>query len=197
MTLVLDDEETSQRRLPEGDAPPTPPTPALSARMDQYDDDEAGRARTLSNLQVLRFISGYWRRRVWRVLATVLVALIAIAFETYTPTAAKGLVDLASRPPSLHSGVWTAWAWYVVALKDIAQSTLSHAEVVVVVVLFCIVMYGLIELPLLGFVFAPEQAADLSRRFSAWLGGNSRRLAVWVLVAGGCYLIARGFLAVA
>jgi len=88
-------------------------------------------------------------------------------------------------------------AWYIVALKDIAQSTLSHAEVVVVVVLFCIVMYGLIELPLLGFVFAPQRAADLSRRFSAWLGGNSRRLAVWVLVAGGCYLIARGFLAVA
>ena len=39
--------------------------------MDQYDDDEAGRARVLSNLQVLAFIAGYWRRRRWRVAATV------------------------------------------------------------------------------------------------------------------------------
>jgi ATP-binding cassette subfamily B protein len=52
------------------------------------------------------------------VLATVLTALVAIAFETYTPTAAKGLVDLASKPPAPGSGVWMAWGWYVVAIAS-------------------------------------------------------------------------------
>jgi Sap, sulfolipid-1-addressing protein len=88
-------------------------------------------------------------------------------------------------------------AWYVVALKDIAQSSYTQAEVVGVVVAFCIVMYALIELPLLGFVFAPERAADLSQRFSTWLGDNRGAVAVWVLAGGGCYLILRGILSIA
>ena len=118
MTLVLnEDDETHRHRttpdLAEGDDSAT-----IAVNMDQYDDDEADRQRVLSNWQVLRFISGYWRRRRWRVLATILTALVAIAFETYTPTAAKGLVDLASKPPAPGSGVWTAWGWYVIAIAS-------------------------------------------------------------------------------
>ena len=87
-------------------------------------------------------------------------------------------------------------AWYLVALKDIAQSSYDKTEVVVVVVAFCIVMYALIEIPLLGFVFAPERAADLSRRFNAWLGDHSRTLVIAILTAGGCYMIVRGIVSV-
>ncbi len=83
-------------------------------------------------------------------------------------------------------------AWYIVALKDIAQSGYSDAEIVIVVVAFCIIQYALIEIPLLGFVFAPVRAADLSRRFSTWLSDNSRTVAVAILVIGGCYMIIRG-----
>jgi len=83
-------------------------------------------------------------------------------------------------------------AWYIVALKDIAQSGYSDSEIVAVVVAFCIIQYALIELPLLGFVFAPERAADLSRRFSTWLSENSRTVAVAILVIAGCYMIIRG-----
>ncbi|HVN01727.1 MAG TPA: ABC transporter ATP-binding protein, partial [Caulobacteraceae bacterium] len=108
MTLVLDDDET-RRRLPDGE------TPAATARMDQYDDDEAGRARVLSNLEVLSFIAGYWNRRRWRVAATIVVGLIAIAFETYMPTAARHLVDITSRGPTAGDGAWAAWATFVVA----------------------------------------------------------------------------------
>jgi hypothetical protein len=85
-------------------------------------------------------------------------------------------------------------AFYVVALKDIAQADLGTAEIVAVTIAFCIVMYALIEIPLLGFVVAPERAADLSRRFSAWLGENSRTLGVAILFAAGCYLVLRGIL---
>jgi len=87
-------------------------------------------------------------------------------------------------------------AWYLVALKDIAQSSYDRTEIVGVVVAFCIVMYALIEIPLLGFVFAPEPAADLSRRFNAWLGANNRILIVTILAIGGCYMIVRGIVSV-
>jgi hypothetical protein len=87
-------------------------------------------------------------------------------------------------------------AWYIVALKDIAQSGYSDSEIVVVIVAFCIVQYSLIEIPLLGFVFAPTRAADLSRRFSSWLTDNSRTVAVAILVIGGCYMIIRGIVSV-
>ena len=83
-------------------------------------------------------------------------------------------------------------AWYVVALKDIAQSGYDRVATVAVVTAFCIVQYTLIELPLLGLVVAPERASDLSIRFSGWLGENSRTLAFWILMVGGCYLILRG-----
>jgi hypothetical protein len=88
-------------------------------------------------------------------------------------------------------------AWYIVALKDIAQSSYEKTEVVAVVFGFCVIQYALIELPLLGFVFAPDRAADLSRRFSSWLGDNNRTLAVAIFTAGGCYLIVRGIISVA
>jgi Sap, sulfolipid-1-addressing protein len=87
-------------------------------------------------------------------------------------------------------------AWYIVALKDIAQSGYSDSEIVAVVVAFCIIQYALIELPLLGFVFAPVRAADLSRRFSTWLSDNSRTVAVAILVIAGCYMIIRGIASV-
>lgn len=83
-------------------------------------------------------------------------------------------------------------AWYIVALKDIAQSGYSDSQIVAVVVAFCIIQYALIELPLLGFVFAPVRATDLSRRFSTWLSDNSRTVAVAILVIAGCYMIIRG-----
>ncbi len=87
-------------------------------------------------------------------------------------------------------------AWYLVALKDIAQSGYSDSEIVVVVVVFCIIQYSLIEIPLLGFLFAPVRAADLSRRFSTWLSDNSRTVAAAILVIAGSYMIIRGILSV-
>jgi hypothetical protein len=39
--------------------------------MEQYDDEEANRARVLGNGQVLAFIAGYWRRRPLRIGATI------------------------------------------------------------------------------------------------------------------------------
>jgi len=81
--------------------------------MDQYDDDEAGRARVLSNGQVLAFIAGFWRRRRWRAGATVACTLLAIGFETWTPRATANLVSIISHGPAMAQGAWIAWATVV------------------------------------------------------------------------------------
>ena len=87
--------------------------------------------------------------------------------------------------------------WYIVALKDIAESSYHNAAILVIVVVFCIVQYALVEIPLLGFVFAPERAADTAERFSSWLGTNNRKVAVAVLIVAGSYMNVRGIISVA
>ena len=86
-------------------------------------------------------------------------------------------------------------AWYLVALKDIAETDWSNSKIVAVIIAFCIVQYALIEIPLICFVVAPKRAEELSRRFTSWLGANSRTVGVYVLVIAGCYMIARGIIA--
>jgi len=79
--------------------------------MDQYDDDEVGRARVLGNFQVLAFIAGYWARRRFSVIATVAVMLISIGFETMMPWAAQALIEATQK--GVASGAWRAWAFFV------------------------------------------------------------------------------------
>jgi hypothetical protein len=86
-------------------------------------------------------------------------------------------------------------AWYLVALKDIAESDWSSTQTVVVIVAFCIIQYALIEIPLICFVVAPKRAEEISLRFTNWLGANTRTVGVFVLVFVGCYMILRGILA--
>ncbi|MGH6957143.1 MAG: ABC transporter transmembrane domain-containing protein, partial [Caulobacteraceae bacterium] len=81
--------------------------------MDQYDDEETGRARALGNREVLAFVASYWKRRRWRVAATILVTLISIRFETLMPQAASALVDVTAKGPAKAGGAWQAWAFFV------------------------------------------------------------------------------------
>ena len=81
--------------------------------MDQYDDDEIGRERVLSNTQVLAFIARYWLRRKALFAITVVLTLIAIGFEMLLPQASQHLVDLAILGPAKAHGVWKAWLVFV------------------------------------------------------------------------------------
>ena len=81
--------------------------------MEQYEDEEATRKRVLSNRQVLAFVAGFWRRRPGMLAATVLLYLIAIAFELMAPRAAEGLVDAALRGPAHADAAWRAWGLFV------------------------------------------------------------------------------------
>jgi len=53
-------------------------------------------------------------------------------------------------------------------------------------------MFAFVEIPLVGYVFAPSGTQSAVTRFNAWLNANWFRLAIWALVAAGLYLILRG-----
>ena len=50
----------------------------------------------------------------------------------------------------------------------------------------------LLELPLLGYVFAPDGTQDRVNRFKAWIGRKGRTVVVIGATVIGVFLIARG-----
>ena len=83
---------------------------------------------------------------------------------------------------------------YLAALDRIADYDPGPAPTVLLVVGFCLVQLTLIEIPLLGYAFAPEQTKDRVARFRAWLSRNGRRAAIYFAATLGGLLILRGIL---
>jgi hypothetical protein len=106
----------------------------------------------------------------------------------------------------LDGGVWVAFlggivlnlfpgALPLVALKDIAELDYGFAATVGVVLAFYLVMFMLVEIPLVAYLISPTRTADVTRRFNVWLRANRRRLGIAVLLIAGAYLVVRGLLA--
>jgi hypothetical protein len=83
-------------------------------------------------------------------------------------------------------------AFPFVALKDIAQLDVSDASKVAAVVIFYVIMFAFAEVPIVAYLFAPERTTARVNDFNAWLGRNSTRVAVYVLVVVGIYLTVKG-----
>jgi hypothetical protein len=82
----------------------------------------------------------------------------------------------------------------IVALKDIAELDAGNAEKVVAIVVFYVIMFAFVEVPLVAYHFAPQRTTLAVNDFNAWLGRNGLRLATFVLAAVGLYLTLRGVL---
>ena len=82
--------------------------------------------------------------------------------------------------------------WYLIALKDIAAADQSTATVVAQVLLYNVIMFAAAEIPLLGFVFAPEATARRVQAFDAWLGRNGARIAQILCGVAGVVFVTRG-----
>jgi hypothetical protein len=80
----------------------------------------------------------------------------------------------------------------IVALKDIAQLDIGDGAKVAAVVVFYVIMFAFIEVPVVAYLFAPERATAAVFDFNTWLGRNGRRIGVYVLAAVGFYLTVRG-----
>ena len=83
--------------------------------MSEVFDEDTGefRKRTLSNWQVLLFISQYWLRRKWAFFGTIAAILVAIGFESMMPRATKALTDATLHQPPSATVAWEAWAFFV------------------------------------------------------------------------------------
>jgi hypothetical protein len=81
---------------------------------------------------------------------------------------------------------------YLSALHRISALEAAVAPTVALVVAICLIQQLLLELPLLGYVFAPERTQELVRLFRAWLSRNGRRAALYGTTGLGLFLVVRG-----
>lgn len=85
-------------------------------------------------------------------------------------------------------------AWYLVALKEIGDGRYATVTDVVLVVAFNVIMFALVEVPLVWYVVSPDGAQAAVAGFNDWLHANSRRVAAGVAAAIGGYLLVKGVL---
>jgi hypothetical protein len=81
---------------------------------------------------------------------------------------------------------------YLDALDHIHKLNPGTVATVALVVFFCIMQQLFLELPLLGYVFAPDRTQDTVNRFRAWMGRSGRSAAVIGAFVIGVWLTARG-----
>ena len=70
--------------------------------------------------------------------------------------------------------------------------TQENIEAAIVIVVFCLLMFMLIELPILSYAVAPEKTAVWANGFNAWLHANARHLIPILALIVGILLIVRG-----
>ena len=84
---------------------------------------------------------------------------------------------------------------YRAALDHIHKLNPGTVATALLVVFFCLMQQILLELPLLGYVFAPDRTQNDVSRFKAWMGRSGRTAAVIGSAAIAVILIARGVIA--
>ncbi len=85
---------------------------------------------------------------------------------------------------------------YIAALDHIHRHDPGAVATVALVVFFCVMQQGFLEVPLIGYAFAPERTQDAVGRFRAWMGRSGRTAAVigasvicaWLLIRGISHL---------
>lgn len=83
---------------------------------------------------------------------------------------------------------------YLTALDRMAKLDASTTETVLLVIGFCLIQQLLLELPLLGYIFAPEWTQGAVAGFRAWLARSGRRAAVIGAAVIGTFLLVRGLI---
>ena len=87
--------------------------------------------------------------------------------------------------------------WYLAALTGIAQSHSSTATTLLGIVLFNVIMFALVEIPIIGYLTEPQRVTALVTRLQHALRDHSRTIAVLLAAAVGIWLIVKGVAALA
>lgn len=85
-------------------------------------------------------------------------------------------------------------ASYLVGLDRIARLDAAAAAAVLLVVVFCVIQLVLLELPLIGYLVAPEWTQAAVTRFREWIALNGVRVAGKIAIVIGVLLLLRGTL---
>ncbi len=80
-------------------------------------------------------------------------------------------------------------ASYLAGLSRIDKLNYPTVETVALVVAFNLIMLALLEIPLLGFVIAPDRTVEAIDRTKAWTSRHRRRAAVTLLTVVGTLLV--------
>ncbi len=101
-----------------------------------------------------------------------------------------------------HGSGWIAFAagifldlpsiFYLVGLKDIALGDYSALESVLLVLGFNLIMFALIEVPLVAYAVWPESTQARVQRLNDWLSRNGRLLGAAIAATIGVFLLVRG-----
>ena len=85
-------------------------------------------------------------------------------------------------------------ASYLVALDILHEQDLGAGAgaVVAIVIGFCLVMLAILEVPLLGYAFAPEGTVRTIGRFRTWITTGARRIVTRASLVIGALLLLRG-----
>jgi hypothetical protein len=81
---------------------------------------------------------------------------------------------------------------YLDALDHIHKLNPGTVATVLLVLFFCVMQQLLLELPLLGYLFAPQRTQDTVKRFRGWMASSGRTVAVIGGAVIGIWLITRG-----
>jgi hypothetical protein len=83
-------------------------------------------------------------------------------------------------------------ASYLASLTEITKHDLSQLEIVLTLISVNLIMLVLLEVPLIGYVIAPQWTTSAIEQAKDWLALNGARLATIGLTLIGLALIARG-----
>jgi Sap, sulfolipid-1-addressing protein len=86
--------------------------------------------------------------------------------------------------------------WYLLALRDIADGSYSRPTQIGLIVLFNVVMFTLIEVPLVGYLLQPDRTAARVAAFNDWLGRNARNIVAILALGIAVYAIVSGVAAI-
>ena len=82
-------------------------------------------------------------------------------------------------------------ASYLAGMDRISKANASTAETVVAVVLFCLIMLMLIEIPVLGYAIRPDFTRREIKRFTDWVSTNTRTIVTRIALVLGSLLLLR------
>jgi len=83
-------------------------------------------------------------------------------------------------------------AAYLAALHELDDLNYGTVPTILVILGFNIMLLILLEIPLVGYVFAPERTVVAVQNFRAWLSRNGFKAGIYVAAGLGLLLIARG-----